>query len=193
MPQRNDWYDAKWPVDEGEYVYVDYDNDVAENDEAAIALFSAIEDTVGGTKTPATRQYLIVTSDPTTIKWPSRWLDLTHPRGGIPRNVWVGMRCSKPEQLTELEGLRRVRARRLFLLMEMGPRMLDAVTLDFEAWRCSSCGMRGEHPKPRDCPNHSLCDRDTIGPQIHWIVGDVTGLDKYGIKVWSEWTTERPE
>ena len=183
------FYDTSYPDCSGDFVLVDLDA-AAEDLEN---VFEGIEETAGDAEHDATKQWFLVTSDPRNISWPARWKDLSHPKGGIPRNVWVGLRWSKPEQVAELAELRRVRARRLFVIVEWGPGMLDDAKLDFEAWRCSSCGMRGEHPRPRDCPNTMICDRDTVGPQIHWIVGDVTISKEYGILVWSKLQKERPE
>jgi len=186
------WYDSAYPDTSGDFVLVNLDMYATE--EYMPNIFALVEETKGGVDNPATKHWLFMTETPSAwnrpeAPWPERWTNLSHPEGGIPRNVWFGLNCNDKELLSQLPELRHIRARRLFVWFHMGPALLDDAKLDFEAWRCHSCGLRGDSPRPRDCPNHNLCDRNTLDPQIHWAIGKVTGLEKYGIKVWPE----RPE
>lgn len=193
----DNWYDTQYPHDSltAKYIRVDLDSLSAEDRET---VFTAVEETKGVLGSEPTKQWLFLSENPDQWRgpdapWPAKWKDRSHPEGGLPRNVWFGLHWAKPEQIIELAQLRRIPARRLFVFTTWGPGLLDEAKLDFTAWRCSNCGVRGEYPRPQDCPNTRICGTDTLQPQIHWIIGDVTISKEYGIKVWSKHTQERPE
>ena len=102
---------------------------------------------------------------------------------GLPPNVWVGMTAeidrirrsgffgtSRIRDLDRAEDLLRVRARVLWLRL-VGPAeriALERVRPILGAWRCSSCGQRGDYPRPLSgyCPHKLLCGDARLEPQI---------------------------
>ncbi|MDP2607281.1 MAG: hypothetical protein Q8S00_32490 [Deltaproteobacteria bacterium] len=162
------YYDSVWPENartEGRYVLV--------RSHYTPLLFEWIAQTKGDLLGEPEKIWLFLLDDPTWFRrlTPESWHNLNSPQGGIPKNVWAGVKIDSPEDIQNIPELRRIRARRLFLecnLEENGSN--EALSKELNAWRCKSCGMRGEE-KQRDCPNIHLCDRDTLSPQIEWIVG----------------------
>lgn len=182
------WYDSKWPNTSGEIVLVDWTSGSPSE-----VIWEMIRETA------ETKTWLFLTDRPRYLvpNFPPEWKDLSHYQGGIPRNVWVGLSWHDPTTRHELSELRRISARRLFVVF--GDRAGDFWQggVELESWRCQNCGLRGEEPRPRDCPNVNLCGKDTIGPQIHWLIPvtpiteeQLQAVRDLGVKVWPNRPTD---
>ena len=192
----SNWYDSEWPDDSGDFVLVDFDKQTVPD---LPELWKRVEATVGPIDGKPEKVWLFATSAPRWLPeggFPPLWKDHTSYRGGIPRNVWVGLWHYNEKSRRELPELLRIRARNLLLIYADVPTTVGELQPQLENWRCTCCGMRGVPPMPRDCPNTRICDRDTVKPQIHWFVPVVTIRDSdlqfvrdMRIAVWPE----RPE
>jgi hypothetical protein len=184
------YFDSQSPDHQGQLVLVELGGSVPKD------LQSAIEGSTGDDLTkPPPQVWLLEMFQPVRFEqWiPEPWLQVAHPKGGCPRNVWAGLFIEFEDDLLKLPELLACRTRRHYVRLDEGLVLSDEGRQLFEiylgAWRCSSCGMRGMGDVPR-CAKTMLCDRNTLRPQIDWVIdpGSVYGnkdfLYQKGIIQW---------
>ena len=192
--------DSIYPDTGGEFVLVyGYDEWAEKNmapdtvrDAARDRLFEQISETAAIPREPvAKKQWLFLLNDPKEFisSLPISWRDLTTYMNGIPGNVWCGAVVKTIEDVEKVRQLRKLRARRLFLVIEeYSCKIAAALDEHLLAWRCMHCGTRGEGEMPERCPSGSIClgEEWRLERQIHWIVSEFD-FSKYGI------SKERPK
>jgi hypothetical protein len=166
FPTQQHWFDSIWPLvsyseDKRTFVPIQRHTDFE-------ALEANISDNPNHTFILAVEDF-----DHFCQSMPSMWLRMP-PKGGIPKNVWVGACVATQKEADErMKRLVKIRARKLFVLLKKNhPSTID-LKAGLIAWRCSLCGRKDGYnrmTRPKTCPSGSICEDATINPQIHWVV-----------------------